>query len=1562
MSHQSHLLSIAGNFRIASVCLTLGISSLFAQHSLSQQADPDISKMVDDYQKLNVDYQVDALTPNLMGDKLDVSSGTTKFEYVDIDIPGDSDLAVELPRSRNTTGRGGIYATQASAFHLGSNHDWHFDTPKLSFEFVTDERDFPSRYLPAAIETVNFCSDSFYSNFFSVPLPRQTPVLMGYKLIVPGQVNEHLIKNTNALPGANDADYVTKSKWKVRCTGPNGNESFEASSPQGVKYIFDIKHVSGVVGLWGAFEWETSEHMIFASRVEDRFGNWVQYSYNNGELSSISSNDGRLITIARTSDGANVTANGRTWQYSNFGNRVDLPDGRYWEYSFYEDDTKTELNGWHAWRRWVSSGDGRRNDRCALSDGTEGYGSFVAKFNNRAYTPGSSIGASSSTIGTSHLNQFPYQQAANEPHGQYIEIRHPDGAIGKFWVGLSLQGQTKVLPDGHYVGSFQEVHAENGRCTSQPSLIKKAIEYANGSEYAWHYQHSNNWGAWDPAYTPANGAESNILNANTIALDHPYALVSSSVHLPSNVDNYNYKVLKIIQPDASYVMHYINRDYQSDWQDSIAATAYFDSAHNLLKEERWSYSPGTEWGTTPDEIVYNSQTQRVQFASPKQIAKQTILFDSAGQATNYFQNYSNFDSYDVAQDISQHNDIPQVHSRYLRQEYYNDTANWLLSQPLRTYVEASAITSTSGLTPAIENVYHTSGSYSGLSLVHQERRFGRWIKRHQSYHDDGNVLRTEYNQQLRNSAGALTSAYRYIDKTSYKRGKPQLFTYPARYSNTRTITQSQSVDDNGWITRIADFNGNTTGYTYNDVGRLVSIDLPTSAANPWLDTLFSWDYSSGTLVLGESRCQLNANKTACSGSELYKETITYDGVLRPVLTHRRDLAASVSRYQNKTFDWKNQSTFESFWSNSSSESEGTDFTYDGLQRRESIETTGLGTRQYQYLLDNKIRVTDAKSHATTSTFLAFGLPAYDQPTKIESPENVDTEFDVDVFGLVQSITQAGPGKSGRTISQIEHHYYDQYRQLCLVTRKDVGSTAYSKNALGENQWTADGLSHNLNNCVSSPPSNATNYLYDNLGAMSAADYSDSSPDVIYVRDNNGNVTSMTADTVTQNYVYNDLDLVDSESLSLGSELSLSLTYGYDRLGARASTTYPDGTLVEYSPNGFGEPKQVQRQAGSGLGTLSYASAVEYHPNGMIKQFNYGNGLAHQTLLNTSRLPERVFDTGGGTTALDYSYQFDNNLNVVQLTDNASTAYSLNNLQYDGLDRLVSASGGSGIGSSSISYDGLGNITYYQSKNSALDYTYDTSLNRLSSVSGTGSASKDYSSFQYDGRGNVTNNSHRSFTFNNANQMVASGANSYVYDGNGKRVKTNDSQGTSYSLFGIDGVLLYRQTGTDGINYVYLGSRLVAKDGVIAENSGKQHYRPYGHSIEGEIDGVGYTGHKYDTDLALSYMEARYYDPVLGRFYSNDPVGFLEHLHSTPDGIQGFNRYAYANNNPYKYTDPTGEAANLTLPFRVGWKIGLGINATIKHLSGGAALGTIIYHAVNGPMAKNQMLVTPRQIL
>ncbi|MDV6314914.1 RHS repeat-associated core domain-containing protein [Idiomarina sp. HP20-50] len=96
---------------------------------------------------------------------------------------------------------------------------------------------------------------------------------------------------------------------------------------------------------------------------------------------------------------------------------------------------------------------------------------------------------------------------------------------------------------------------------------------------------------------------------------------------------------------------------------------------------------------------------------------------------------------------------------------------------------------------------------------------------------------------------------------------------------------------------------------------------------------------------------------------------------------------------------------------------------------------------------------------------------------------------------------------------------------------------------------------------------------------------------------------------------------------------------------------------------------------------------------------------------------------------------------------------------------------------------------------------------------------------------------------------------------------------------------------------------------------------------------GYTGHVGD-DTGLVYMQARYYDPVIGRFYSNDPVGFTGE-------IDTFNRYSYVANNPYKYTDPTGEekiSLGLTgeAMLFAGARVGFSVSFDTETLEVGAA--------------------------
>jgi RHS repeat-associated protein len=125
-----------------------------------------------------------------------------------------------------------------------------------------------------------------------------------------------------------------------------------------------------------------------------------------------------------------------------------------------------------------------------------------------------------------------------------------------------------------------------------------------------------------------------------------------------------------------------------------------------------------------------------------------------------------------------------------------------------------------------------------------------------------------------------------------------------------------------------------------------------------------------------------------------------------------------------------------------------------------------------------------------------------------------------------------------------------------------------------------------------------------------------------------------------------------------------------------------------------------------------------------------------------------------------------------------------------------------------------------------------------------------------------------------------------------------------SIFSLITLLTVSVVSQAEIVYIHndaLGSPIMETNelgSVISRN----HYKPFGETLEQMKDGVGYTGHVNDTDLGLTYMQARYYDPVIGRFYSNDPIGFYN--------IHNFNRYAYAYNNSYKYIDPDGKDASL----------------------------------------------------
>jgi RHS repeat-associated protein len=73
------------------------------------------------------------------------------------------------------------------------------------------------------------------------------------------------------------------------------------------------------------------------------------------------------------------------------------------------------------------------------------------------------------------------------------------------------------------------------------------------------------------------------------------------------------------------------------------------------------------------------------------------------------------------------------------------------------------------------------------------------------------------------------------------------------------------------------------------------------------------------------------------------------------------------------------------------------------------------------------------------------------------------------------------------------------------------------------------------------------------------------------------------------------------------------------------------------------------------------------------------------------------------------------------------------------------------------------------------------------------------------------------------------------------------------------------------------------------------YDSFGNSTGSLLTRYTYTGREFDSDTGLYYYRARWYEPQVGRFISEDPIGF--------DG--GMNWYSYVENDPVNYDDPSG---------------------------------------------------------
>ena len=345
--------------------------------------------------------------------------------------------------------------------------------------------------------------------------------------------------------------------------------------------------------------------------------------------------------------------------------------------------------------------------------------------------------------------------------------------------------------------------------------------------------------------------------------------------------------------------------------------------------------------------------------------------------------------------------------------------------------------------------------------------------------------------------------------------------------------------------------------------------------------------------------------------------------------------------------------------------------------------------------------------------------------------------------------------------------------------------------------------------------------------------------------------------------------------------------------------------------------------------------------------------------------ETVTDWLSGVTT--YAYDL-----AGRLTDIVYPNGVTGEFDYDDADRLTDIEYLDGMTSlEAISYvvNAMGIRTSMTDSSGTTDYTYDA-LYRLTDVEYPNSDTTEYG---YDAVGNRTSltingGTPISNTYNAANELTASGSNSYSYDANGSLIsKTVSSVTTDYTWDAINR-LVEVDDGTVVAAYDYNGDGLrvastvnsvttdftwdptgmgqvIASDeeyvrglGLISEITsggtptyvhadglgsvrlltddtasvvGAETYDAFGasRSQTGSQLPFSFTGEQSDSDTGLVYLRARYLDPSTGRFASRDPIGFAG---------GDSNLYTYVRNNPVMLTDPSGLWPDIDIGNPLDW--------------------------------------------
>ncbi|MGK9126705.1 DUF6443 domain-containing protein [Olivibacter sp. SA151] len=409
--------------------------------------------------------------------------------------------------------------------------------------------------------------------------------------------------------------------------------------------------------------------------------------------------------------------------------------------------------------------------------------------------------------------------------------------------------------------------------------------------------------------------------------------------------------------------------------------------------------------------------------------------------------------------------------------------------------------------------------------------------------------------------------------------------------------------------------------------------------------------------------------------------------------------------------------------------------------------------------------------------------------------------------------------------------------------------------------------------------------------------------------------TVTGNTNTMVYTYNfsgqPTQTVQTLVTAGAPTLTVTTWYDYDHRGRLTDTRKQvrNGTVTDaevlVARNSYNEIGQLRSKAlhstdkgGSFKETANYA----YNARGWMT--SGGSSLFNQTL--------RYNDAPAGASA-----QYNGNISRQEWSRNNVTAGSFNYI-YDKLNCLTNGVAADGK-RELIEYDAMGNIKGL-TRDAGAKWIYEYDGNKLSTIKfGTTT----YTYTHDAASGNMTRDGRNSntITYNYLNlpQTVAgTRAVTYTYDGSGTKLRMVNAGITREYVMGTEWKggtleLIHMEEGrilwnTNRFNYEYflkdhLGNAragfLVKSDGTL-DKQFKADYYPFGKDYGGVYPSPAnnylYNGKELQDGLGQYDYGARFYDPVIGRWGSVDPLA---------EQGRRWSPYAYAFDNPIRFVDPDG---------------------------------------------------------